>query len=409
MLPFPTRAPYRIDQVASMPLVVLLLTAALLITATLMSLSALKGRTRLWGVGGVCLVLEITLLFGLASWGTSDVTKLSHDLAFRTDRVMGESFWMVAAPLIVWLPYRMAFVHGLVSAGYGALGLGLARSWGAPAWGSWWALLLLFSPFLHNFLQNGVSRQALLTLLLVPLLLWSGRLAAVGRAPLALLTLWAAAVHGGFLPTAALALLPRGLIRPSPPGAAPARARRWARPWLWVVPAGLLLAGLLTVAGPTVWFKLNHYIRQETFFNSYALSPVVQRLQLAVALGVGMVCWVRRLGWRDLLACSHTRQLALFGLLFLLVQQSLRQGWVPAFSSRFVDPIGLFLLIVFLAWLERYRARWAVLPALAVTLDFWVLHRLLDPLTLRCGTDDAFLCVPDRWPWEMAWPRINSP
>jgi hypothetical protein len=44
-----------------------------------------------------------------------------------------------------------------------------------------------------------------------------------------------------------------------------------------------------------------------------------------------------------------------------------------------------------------------VLPALAVTLDFWLLERLPDALTLRCGQDDAFLCVPDRWPWQVRW------
>jgi hypothetical protein len=406
MLPFPTSAPYRIDQVGSAPLLVALLTAALFLTATLMSLSAREGRPRFWGGAGMALLLEITLLFGLASWGTSDVTKLSHDLAFHTDRVSGESFWMLAAPLILWLPYRMAFVHGLVAGGYGALGLALARFWKAPAWGGWWALLLLFSPFLHNFLQNGVSRQALLTLLLVPLLLWAGQLALVGRPLTAVLTLWAAAVHGSFLPTALLALLPRGLllIGSSSTSAAAAPVLR-PRQWLWVVPLLLLLAGLLSLAGPTVWFKLHHYTQKETFFNSYALSPVVQRLQLALSLGVAMVCWFRRLGWRKLLGCPQTLLLAIFGLLFLLVQQCLLQGWVPAFASRFADPVGLFLLITFLAWLERYRARWAVLPALAVTLDFWVLDRLLDSLTLRCGQDDSFLCLPDRWPWEVSWPR----
>jgi hypothetical protein len=106
MLPFPTSAPYRIDQVGSLPLLVALLTAALVLTATLMSLSAREGRPRFWGGAGMALLLEITLLFGLASWGTSDVTKLSHDLAFHTDRVSGESFWMLAAPLILWLPCR---------------------------------------------------------------------------------------------------------------------------------------------------------------------------------------------------------------------------------------------------------------------------------------------------------------
>lgn len=406
MLPFPTSAPYRIDQVGSAPLLVALLTGALFLTATWMSLSAREGRPRFWGGTGIALLLEITLLFGLASWGTSDVTKLSHDLAFHTDRVSGESFWILAAPLILWLPYRMAFVHGLVAGGYGALGLSLARSWKAPAWGAWWALLLLFSPFLHNFLQNGVTRQALLTLLLVPLLLWAGRLVPVGRAPTAALTLWAAAVHGSFLPTALLALLPRGLLLIGAPSTS-AESAPVMRPrqWFWVVPLLLLLAGLLSLAGPTVWFKLHHYTQKETFFNSYALLPVVQRLQLALGLGVGMVCWFRRLGWRVLLGCPRTRQLVFFGLLFLLVQQCLRQGWVPAFASRFVDPVGLFLLIVFLAWLEHYQARWAVLPALAVTLDFWVLNRLLDALTLHCGKNDAFLCLPDRWPWEVSWPR----
>ncbi|MEB3305640.1 MAG: hypothetical protein VKL58_05430 [Cyanobacteriota bacterium] len=406
MLPFPTSAPYRIDQVGSAPLLVALLTGGLLISAIVMSLSARGGRSRLWATTGVALLLEITLLFGLASWGTSDVTKLSHDLAFHTDRVRGESFWMLAAPLILWLPYRMAFVHGLVAAGYGALGLALARSWSAPAWGGWWALVLLFSPFLHNFLQNGVSRQALLTLLLVPLLLWAGRLAPVGRAPTAFLTLWAATVHGSFLPTALLALLPRGLLLMATPSAMAASLPVLKpRQWIWMVVLLFLLAGLLSLAGPTVSSKLHHYTQKETFFNSYALSPVVQRLQLALGLGVGMVCWFRRLGWRELLVCPYSRQLAFFGLLFLLVQQCLRQGWVPAFSSRFADPVGLFLLIVFLAWLENYRARWAVLPALAVTLDFWVLDRLLEAHTLRCGKDDAFLCLPDRWPWEVSWPR----
>lgn len=406
MPPFPTSAPYRIDQVGSAPLLVALLTGALLITATFLSFSARGGRSRLSAATEVVLVLEITLLFGLASWGTSDVTKLGHDLAFHTDRVKGESFWMLAAPLILWLPYRMAFVHGLVAAGYGALGLALARSWSAPAWGAWWALVLLFSPFLRNFLQNGVSRQALLTLLLVPLLLWAGRLAPVGRAPTAFFTLWAVAVHGSFLPTALLALLPRGLLLMAPPSSMAASVPvPKPRQWLWMAALLLLLAGLLSLAGPTVWSKLHHYTQKETFFNSYALSPVVQRLQLALGLGVGMVCWFRRLGWRELLGCPYTRQLAFFGLLFLLVQQCLRQGWIPAFSSRFADPVGLFLLIVFLAWLENYRARWAVLPALAVTLDFWVLDRLLETLTLRCGKDDAFFCLPDRWPWKVSWPR----
>ncbi|MFM9088179.1 MAG: hypothetical protein ACKOPT_08560 [Cyanobium sp.] len=169
MLPFPTGAPYRIDQVSAAPLLVAALTAAILLTATLMTLTIRAGRPSLWAPAGVCLLAEITLLFGLASWGTSDVTKLSHSFAYHTLRIRGEPFWLAVAPLIVWLPYRMAFVHGLVSAGYSAVGLGLARSWGAQAWGPWWGLLLLFSPFLHSCPQYGVAWQVLVTLPRVPL------------------------------------------------------------------------------------------------------------------------------------------------------------------------------------------------------------------------------------------------
>ncbi|MEY4354017.1 MAG: hypothetical protein RLZZ609_2258 [Cyanobacteriota bacterium] len=410
MLPFPSNAPYRIDQVGAAPLLLALLTAAILVTATLMSSLARPARLSLWAAAGAVLLGEVTVLFGLASWGTSDVTKLSHYFAVNLRALQLEPFWIQIAPLIVWLPYRMALVHGLVSAGYAALGLGLARRWQALAWGPWWALLMVFSPFLYNFLQSGVSRQALVTLLLVPLLLWAGQLAPVGRGVMALLTLWAATVHGGFVLTALLALVPRGLVSlgradPSPVAASPSlgSAGRGSRRPLLLALVLLGLAGLLALVAPMLWSKLHHYTMKESFFNSYALSPQVVRLQLALGLGTGMVCWVRRLGWRQLLACRYTRQLAFFGVLFALIQQCLRQDWLPSFTSRFADPVGLFLLIVYLAWLERYRSRWAVLPALAVTLDFWLLERLPDALTLRCGQDDAFLCVPDRWPWQVRW------
>lgn len=406
MLLFPTNAPYRIEQVTAAPLLVALLTVAILVTATLMSMAARPGRSPWWVAAGVLLLAEMTLLFGLASWGTSDVTKLSHYFAVDPRALQLEPFWIQLAPLIVWLPYRMALVHGLVAAGYGALGLWLARAWQALAWGPWWALLFVLSPFLHNFLQNGVSRQALMTLLLVPLLLWAGQLAPVGRGVMVLCTLWAATVHGGFGATALLALLPRGLVgigRISPrPVVGVSAGLRPGRHWV-LAALLLVLAGLLALMAPMVWTKLHHYTQKESFFNSYALAPQVVRLQLALGLGMAMVCWIRRLGWRQLLACPHTRQLAFFGVLFLFIQQCLRQDWVPAFTSRFADPIGLFLLIVYLAWLDRYRSRWAVLPALAVTLDFWLLERLPDALTLHCGQDDAFLCLPDRWPWQVRW------
>lgn len=412
MLPFPQSAPFRIDQVTAAPLGMAALSLALVATAAGMTAADQTGRRRLWRAGAVLLPALVTVLFGLASWGTSDVTKLSHFLAFDTSRVRGEAFWELAAPLIVRLPYRMALVHGLVAAGYASAPILLARLWGARAWAGWWALLVVFSPLLRNFLQNGVSRQALMTLLLLPLLLWAGRLAPVGRWLLAAATLAAATVHTSFAGTALLALASRvlapgglapqgqGRAGPAPRGPGGRHRRRLAGALLAVA-----LVGLLAVAAPMVWEKLRTYTQQESFFNGYALALPVVRLQLAMAVGAALVCWRRRLGWRQLLACGHSRQLAGFALLFGLIQQCLRQGWVPPLTSRFADSVGLFLLIAWLAWLERYRARWAVLPTLLVTLDTWLLDRLPEGLTLRCGHDDAFLCTPDRWPWQVRWGR----
>ena len=412
MLPFPASAPFRIDQVTAAPLGMAALSLALVATAAGMTAAEQVGRRPLWRIGAVLLPALVTVLFGLASWGTSDVTKLSHFLAFDTSRVRGEVFWELAAPLIVRLPYRMALVHGLVAAGYASAPILLARLWGARAWAGWWALLVVFSPLLRNFLQNGVSRQALMTLLLLPLLLWAGRLAPVGRWVLAAATLAAATVHTSFVGTALLALAPRvlapGGLAPGGQGRAGPAQRGPGGRHRRRLPGALLagaLVGLLAVAAPMVWEKLLSYTQQESFFNGYALALPVVRLQLAMAVGVALVCWRRRLGWRQLLACGHTRQLAGCALLFGLIQQCLRQGWVPPLSSRFADSVGLFLLIVWLAWLERYRARWAVLPSLLVSLDYWLLDRLPEGLTLHCGRDDAFLCTPDRWPWQVRWGR----
>jgi hypothetical protein len=127
----------------------------------------------------------------------------------------------------------------------------------------------------------------------------------------------------------------------------------------------------------------------------------MDRLHLALALGVLITCWQRRLGWRELLADGASRQLLLFGLLNLLLQRAIGVGWMPQISSRFADTVGFFLLIVWLAWLDRHRCRWAALPALVVTLDYWLVERLAASHTLACGSDDAFLCIPDRWPWQV--------
>ena len=405
-LPFPTEAPYRLDQVMAAPLSMSALFLVQLLLAGLISHCAWRGNQRGWWIAGAALVASEVLFFTLASWGNSDTTKLSHYLAFTLEWVRGEPLWMALAPLIVRLPWRMSLVHGLVAGGYAAMAILLARHWCRPGWGGWWALLVCCSPLLRNFLQNGVSRQALLTLLLLPALLWAGRLARLSRWGTVLATLGAATVHTTFVPTLLLALLPRALSGATP--LAELRAvvvlRRASPQMRLVLLAALLL--LLALAGvllPTMLQKLVFYVQTMSYSNRYAIRPPVQHLQLAMALGVLLGIWQRRLRPRALLACGHSRVLLLFALLFALVQLSIGQSWLPQITSRFADAVGLFLLISWLAWLRRHHCLWAVLPALLVTLQYWLVERLLASSALACGRNDEFLCVPDRWPWQLRY------
>jgi hypothetical protein len=404
-LPFPSAAPYRVDQVMTAPLAMTGLFLVQLLLAGLISLFAQRGQRQGWWTCAAALLLTEVLFFTLASWGNSDTTKLSHYLATTLDWVRGEPLWMALAPLIVRLPWRMSLVHGLVAGGYAAMGLLLARHWRCPAWGGWWALLICCSPLLRNFLQNAVSRQALLTLLLVPALLWAGRLARLSLRGTVLSTLGAATVHTTFAGTLLLALLPRLLSGPSPLadlraaglGRSPLRTR------LALLAALLLLLALAGFLMPTMLDKLALYVRTMSFANRYALSQPVQHLQLAMALGVLLAMWQRRLSPRALLACGHSRVLLLFALLFGLVQVSIALDWLPQITSRFSDALGLFLLVSWLAWLRRQGCLWAALPALLVTLQYWLADRLIASHALPCGLNDEFLCVPDRWPWQLRY------
>ncbi|GDX74085.1 hypothetical protein LBMAG40_07420 [Cyanobium sp.] len=427
MFPFPTVAPYRIDQVMAAPGAMTLLFLGQLLAAALLSwLAVCQPGRRAWGL--VCaglLLLQVALFFTLASWGTSDITKLSYFLTFERSVVRGEPFWLLVAPLIVVLPFRMAMVHGLVVAGYGAAALLLARHWRAWSWAGWWVLLICCSPLLRGFMQNAHSRQALSTLLLLPVLLWAGRLARVPRLTLIVLTLWGLTCHTTALFTLLLALLPRlpgmgtwpggsgrRLVRaPAPWAPAPWLKTQWRdAPWrvLALAMGGLILVGVL--AGyfawelvPMVRTKLDSYWSQQGYANSYPLAAAVGRLQLAMAIGVILSCQQRRVGLTRFLACDRGRQLVLYSLVYGLVEAGLALGLVPQITSRLADPAGFFLLIVWLAWLERYRCLWAALPALLGTLDYWLVERLAGSQALLCGSNDTFLCVPDRWPWQVRY------
>ena len=422
MIAFPTGAPYRIDQVMAAPGAMTLLFLGQLLAAALLSWWAVcqPGR-RLWGL--VCaglLLLQVALFFTLASWGTSDITKLNHFLTFDRSVVKGEPFWLLVAPLIVALPFRMATAHGLVVAGYGAAALLLARHWRAWSWAGWWVLLICCSPLLRGFMQNSHSRQALSTLLLLPVLLWAGRLARVPRLTLVVLPLWGLTCHTTALFTLLLALLPRLPGMGAWPGGSGRRLLRamatwlqkqWrAAPWggLALAMGGLILVGVL--AGHWAWelvpmvrTKLDSYWSQQGYANSYPLAAAVGRLQLAMAIGVILSCQQRRVGLARFLACDRGRQLVLYALIYGLVEGGLALGLVPQITSRLADPAGFFLLIVWLAWLERYRCLWAALPALLVTLDYWLVERLAGSQALLCGSNDTFLCVPDRWPWQVRY------
>ena len=73
-------------------------------------------------------------------------------------------------------------------------------------------------------------------------------------------------------------------------------------------------------------------------------------------------------------------------------------------SSLFVLALfstdGIFLLLSFLAWLRRRQALFMLLPLLIFSLLVWG-DRVLWPEGLNCGSDDDFLCIPDRWPWSI--------
>jgi len=398
---FPTTAPFRVDQVTAAPLAMTGLFLVMAIVAAGMSWAALQHRRRFWwGAAGLLLTL-VALFFTLANWGNSDPTKLSHYLPFDLSPVRGEPFWMAVATVVVRLPYRMAMAHGLVSAGYAAAGMLLARRLDASAWAGWWALLICCSPMLRNFFQNGVTRQALATLLVLPVLLWATGIAPMGRLRTAVAALWAATAHTTFAGILLLGLLPSLLAEPAPP------TTRTRRPG-WPPGRGrlALLGALLVILGigaPTMVAKLWSYTQQESYFSRYPLAGAVARLQLAMVVSVVITCWHRRLGWKALLGCRRSRQLACFALLFLAVQWSVVTGWLPQITSRFADVVGFFLLILWLAWLVSYRCLWAMLPALAVTLETWMVERLFASVGLTCGRNDAFLCVPDRWPWQVEY------
>jgi len=404
---FPTESPYRIDQVVAAPGWMAALFLAQVMMASLMSGAVVWKQQRIWAGAAMLLLAQVALFFTLASWGTSDPTKLSHDFEhYLGFGVNGEPLWWGLGPVVRLLPYRMAAVQGMVAAGFAAAPLLLARRWGVPAWGGWWSLLIVCSPLLRGFLQNSHTRQALAVLLLLPVFLWAAQLARFERLRGGLALLLSALAHTTFPLNLGISLAPLLVRAPGRGGCGGERWRALAqwhlRTRLLVLLAALVLLLLAGLLGPILMQKFFLY-RSQDYFNTYSLRKVVGRLQWAIAGGVVLAALQKRLNPRQLLGCQRTRLLMLFGLLYIAVQASIQWEWLPQATSRLADAVGFFLLISLIAWLHYYQANWYVLPALIVTLIYWFDDRILASANLVCGRNDSFLCVPDRWPWLMRY------
>jgi hypothetical protein len=249
---------------------------------------------------------------------------------------------------------------------------------------------------LRSFLQNGITRQALSTLLLLPLFLRLAGLQPVRKPLVVISAIGAALSHTTFPFSLGLALSPL-LVGSGASRLLASPRRRWL--WLLAPPVALVLA----VVFPVAVQKLALYASVGRFFSSYALLPEVRNLQWAMALGVAGACWQRRLGPGRLLRCPLSRLLLLFAGLYGLLQLAVEREWLASIAFRLSDGVGFFLLILFLAWLARYQSLPWLWPALLVTLHAWFLIRILPSGALACGQDDAFLCIPDRWPWQVRY------
>ena len=403
---FPSIAPFRVDQVMAAPRAMALLFVAQGVLAGAMSWAAVQRRWRLWGALAGLLLILLALFFTLASWGNSDTTKLSHFLAFQPIPVSVEPFWRWIAPLVVRLPYRMSLVHGLVAAAYGAAPILLARAWGARAWGGWWALFVTCNPMLRGFLQNAHSRQALSVLLLLPLLLHTARLLQLRRRWQGVCVLLAALTHSTFVFSFAISLLPLLGRVPAQARALLERCRGDGGAWLWRAWARwlpiLLALGLLAGLAPLALERLRIYAA-DGYFNTYPLRPVVFRLQAALALGLVLGSLRRRLHPWQLLQCDLTRLLLLMGSLYLAMQLSIQVEWWPQVASRLADAVAFFQIILCFAWVHRYRVYACLLPAMYVTFQYWLEGRILQSAFFDCGHNDEFLCIPDRWPWQLRY------
>lgn len=389
LLTFPSVAPYRIDQVTTNPEAMLALAIGQLLLAACMGW---RLSQRWWWLAGGLVALSI-VFFTLANWGTSDITRFSHYLAIDPRDVLDEPLWIAAAPFISALPYRLASLHGLVAGGYALMPLLLSRATLRPQWGGLWALLVLWSPLLRNFLQNGVTRQALATVLITPLLLRVAGWCQVGWGWVAAAVAGSALAHNSLPITTTLALVPV-LTRPE-------LLRKTG--WRNITLASLLVivSVVIALSQPAVIEKLSNYLFKASYFNTYGLRKAIFGLELAALAAVALTMWRARLRPAAMAADHDARTLFAYSLLLGLTQLSMATGVLAPILSRCLDPIGLFWMLSLMVWTARQGCTWALLPALAVIGESFIDDRILR--LEDCIGGDQFMCLPDRWPWQVQW------
>jgi hypothetical protein len=390
LLNFPSEAPYRIDQVTMNPALMLgLAIGQLLLAAALYRWN----QRRPWWWLGVALIGVSAVFFALANWGTSDITRFSHYLAIDPSEVLDEPLWIAAAPLISALPYRLASLHGLVAGGFALVPLLLARVLQRPQWGGIWALLVLWSPLLRNFLQNGVTRQALATVLITPLLMRVAGWWHISWAWVAAAIAGSALSHNSLPITTSLALVP-ALTRPEL-----LKYTSWRT--ITLASCLLLLSVGIAFSQPAVLDKVSNYLFEAQYFNTYGLRKAVYGVELAALIAVLLTIWRTRRSLTAMARDHDARTLFAYSLLLGTVQLSMATGVLAPILSRCLDPIGLFWLLSLMVWTARQGCAWTLIPAFLVVGESFIDDRIL--VLEDCINGDQFLCIPDRWPWQVRW------
>ena len=163
----------------------------------------------------------------------------------------------------------------------------------------------------------------------------------------------------------------------------------------------VLLSIGIALSQPAVIEKLSNYLFEANYFNTYGLRKAVFGLELAALVAVVLTIWRALLTPAAMAADHDARTLLAYSLLLGLIQLSMATGVLAPILSRCLDPIGLFWMLSLMVWTARQGCAWALLPALAVVGESFIDDRILR--LEDCIGGDQFMCLPDRWPWQVEW------